>query len=633
VFAEMLESRVLVYGGVDRLTNNNNGMTATSFFTQSETTILAYGNNVIVGFNDSGSNNDNSRPGTGSGGPIASNNTGTIAGPEGDGGGGSAGFTGWSRSTDGGVTFTDGGSLPEVGAGNAGDPVFARNNTTGRIYFATLGFTSSTIQVFRSDNNAVSWMPAVIGTPGGSSEDKQWMTVDNFAGAGNGNVYLISRRFGGAPGIYLHRSTDHGATFSAGLQLWTSGQGAFVAVGPGHEVYTFSLQGTTIQMRKSTNLGVSFAAAVTVASGQGGGTNGDLGLTGMRNGTGTFSGFRSNGFAHVVIHPTTGHLFAVYANNPADADKGDIQMVTSTNGGANWSLPTQVNDDDAGRDQWQPTVAMTPDGSRIGVFYYTRVDDAANNLFRYHGRLGTVSGAGVVTFTPSEHISDVASMPEFGRDSAVNSVYMGDYDYAVATNDAFHVVWADNRSALPGGAPRMDPNVYYDRIPLAIAPTVTNSVYTYQTVPHKIAYTFDQNVGASLDTSDLVLKNLTTNVTIPAGDLSVSYNAGTNTGTFSYLGTTDGIVGMLPNGTYEAKLLAAGVTNAGGTPLAADHISNFFFRQGDANHDNVIDGDDYSIIDNGFNTGLSGWINGDFNYDGVIDGDDYAIIDNAFNTQ
>ncbi len=28
-----------------------------------------------------------------------------------------------------------------------------------------------------------------------------------------------------------------------------------------------------------------------------------------------------------------------------------------------------------------------------------------------------------------------------------------------------------------------------------------------------------------------------------------------------------------------------------------------------------------------------GWFNGDFNYDGKINGDDYSLIDNAFNTQ
>ncbi len=54
---------------------------------------------------------------------------------------------------------------------------------------------------------------------------------------------------------------------------------------------------------------------------------------------------------------------------------------------------------------------------------------------------------------------------------------------------------------------------------------------------------------------------------------------------------------------------------------------------GDANLDGVVDGDDYTLIDNGFNNSLTGWHNGDFNYDGVVNGDDYTLIDNAFNTQ
>ena len=30
---------------------------------------------------------------------------------------------------------------------------------------------------------------------------------------------------------------------------------------------------------------------------------------------------------------------------------------------------------------------------------------------------------------------------------------------------------------------------------------------------------------------------------------------------------------------------------------------------------------------------MTGWFNGDFNYDGVVNGSDYTLIDNAFNTQ
>ncbi len=218
-------------------------------------------------------------------------------------------------------------------------------------------------------------------------------------------------------------------------------------------------------MRKSTDQAVTFGTAVTVVSGLTGGTNGDLGLTGIRQGTATASSFRSNEFPHVAVNPVSGHIYVTFNDNPAGTDKADIYMVMSTDGGATWSARTQVNDDLTTTDQWQPTIAVTPDGLNIGIFYYSRQEDAANNLFKYYGRTGSISGS-TVTFTPSFPISDVASLPEFGRDAVVNSVYMGDYNHASATTNEFHVVWSDNRDDLPGGAPRKDPNVYYEKIVL-----------------------------------------------------------------------------------------------------------------------------------------------------------------------
>ena len=424
----------------DALVNNNAGSTGTANFTQSETSIIAFGSNVVIGFNDSGSYT-----------------------------GGANKFTGYSYSTDGGITFVDGGTLPTSSVGDAGDPVLARNELTGRIYFCTLGFSGSgTIQVFRSDDNGLTYSAPINGTPGGSSEDKQWITVDNFAGPGNGNVYLISRRFGGSSGIYMFRSTDDGATFgpSGGVSIFGGGQGAFVAVGPDHSVYAFYYNGTSsILVRKSTDFGVTFGTAVTVVSGLIGGTNGDLGLTGIRQGTSTPSSFRSSEFPHAAVNPISGHIYVTYANDATGSDKADIFMKMSTDGGATWSASTRVNDDATTTDQWMPTIAVTPNGADIGIFYYSRQEDAANNLFKYYGRTGTISGS-TVTFTPSFAISDVASLPEFGRDNVVNSVYMGDYNHASATANAFHVVWSDNRDDLPSGSPRKDPNVYYEKIVL-----------------------------------------------------------------------------------------------------------------------------------------------------------------------
>ena len=54
---------------------------------------------------------------------------------------------------------------------------------------------------------------------------------------------------------------------------------------------------------------------------------------------------------------------------------------------------------------------------------------------------------------------------------------------------------------------------------------------------------------------------------------------------------------------------------------------------GDTDFNGVVDFDDYSRTDSGFNLGRTGWFNGDFDLNGVVDFDDYSLIDMAFNTQ
>src|SRR5262247_3415238 len=524
---------VPVISPLNSLTNNNAGATGTGLFTQSETAIAAFGNTVVVGFNDSGSNS-----------------------------GGTNKFTGFARSTDGGATFTDGGTLPTNPGGDAGDPVLARNNTTGRIYFATLGFSVSTIQVFRSDDNGATWMAPVNGTPGGASEDKEWITVDNFAGAGNGNVYLVSRRFAAPQGIYFFRSTDHGATYgpTGGTLITPGSQGAFVAVGPDHSVYVFWYAGATLQMRKSTDQGLTFGAPVTVASGLVGGPNGDLALTGIRQGTTTPSGFRSNEFPHAAVNPVNGNIYVVYNNNPAGVDKADIFVVQSTDGGVTWGAPVRVNDDATTTDQWQPTLAVTPDGANLGVFYYSRQEDPVNNnLFKFYGRTASISGP-TLAFAPSFAISDVASLPEFGRDSVINPTYMGDYDMAVATLGAFHVVWADNRNDLPGGAPRKDPNVFYKRIDLNIH--VTTTVPAVASVISTQPTTFTVNISEPVDPASLQASDFAVNG-ISASDFA--YTPGSTTIVFTFDAspvTTEGLQTMsVPAGAFIGAVT--------GNPVAA----------------------------------------------------------------
>jgi hypothetical protein len=79
--------------------------------------------------------------------------------------------------------------------------------------------------------------------------------------------------------------------------------------------------------------------------------------------------------------------------------------------------------------------------------------------------------------------------------------------------------------------------------------------------------------------------------------------------------------------------VATGLTSFEGQTVNATDVLVKYTYYGDADLSGVVDGSDYSRIDNGSLLHLTGWYNGDFNYDGVINGSDYTLIDNSYNTQ
>ena len=225
--------------------------------------------------------------------------------------------------------WLDQGTLPNDANGDAGDPVLARNNSTGTIILATLGFSNAnTLPTFRSNNDGASYLSQVDGDGGGTDNDKEWLACDNFVGSGQGNFYMFYRDFGiGTGGMSFTRSTDDGATWSARQVLASNvGQGAWVTVAANHDVYAFWLiggGGAPVQQvfRKSTDQGTTFGAQTTVATLRTTGINGDLGLNG---------GFRTNAFVQVVAHPTDpNQLYVVWNDKNIDTNSqcGWIQKV------------------------------------------------------------------------------------------------------------------------------------------------------------------------------------------------------------------------------------------------------------------------------------------------------------------
>ena len=174
--------------------------------------------------------------------------------------------------------------------------------------------------------------------------------------------------------------------------------------------------------------------------------------------------------------------------------------------------------------------------------------------------------------------------------------------------------------------------VTQDRIP----PTVARSVFNFLT-GQNLQVTFTQNVGASLTTADIQLQNLTTGQFVPAGSMSVSFNATTNTATITFPGFASGI---LPDGNYRLTLLSSGITNGAGQQLDADRNGtggdnftfDFFVLAGDANRDKRVNLADFNILAANFGQSPRDFSQGDFNYDSIVNLADFNLLASRFGT-
>jgi len=224
-------------------------------------------------------------------------------------------WLGYYRSENGGQSFVSslvpgypGDSSPyaaraHVRTSSAGDPVIAWDNH-GRVY---MGSESSGDPALSKKTFGDVWV-AVFDNPGGVNgnpqndgkhfvrseivahgssapnllgvfHDKTAIEVDRTGGACDGNVYFSWARFNGSGNnaIYLSRSTDHGATWSAPAKVTVNGvqgvQNPDIAVtGNGHVYITFrefrsnGSATDSVDYVKSTDCGRTFSAPQVVTT-------------------------------------------------------------------------------------------------------------------------------------------------------------------------------------------------------------------------------------------------------------------------------------------------------------------------------------------------------------------------------
>src|SRR5262249_40544108 len=150
----------------------------------------------------------------------------------------------------------------------------------------------------------------------------------------------------------------------------------------------------------------------------------------------------------------------------------DVFLSFSTDGGATWTR-MKVNDDATPADQWQPAMAVNPSGNALGIFWYDRRLDIHNSLIDRFGVVASIGGS-TGTFGPAFAITHTSCPAVIGQDPGVKPDYMGDYDVAVADDNAFYVPWGDNR--LADMAHANQPDVRFARIPINVnpLPSITN---------------------------------------------------------------------------------------------------------------------------------------------------------------
>jgi murein DD-endopeptidase MepM/ murein hydrolase activator NlpD len=195
--------------------------------------------------------------------------------------------------------------------------------------------------------------------------------------------------------------------------------------------------------------------------------------------------------------------------------------------------------------------------------------------------------------------------------------------WSAFSNDWNNNLWVWYRVRWDNGLEGWSAQNWLRKFVDTIPPTVQQSEFVYQTAPHQLTYRFSEDVGASLQPSDLVVRNLQTQAQVLVA--GVSFDPSTYTATFT-------LNGIVPDGAYRATLSGGGVSDPAGNPMGQDHHLDFWFLQGDANRDGRVNLADFNIVAANFGQPNRTFAQGDFNYDGVVNLQDFNILAGRFGT-
>lgn len=346
-----------------------------------------------------------------------------------------------------------------------------------------------------STDAGITWRPPVVVESGFGCDlsnrqlfnDKEWVVTDNnLSSRYYGRTYLTWTKFESASGAYV-RSAIFESHSDDGGKHWTkaqeiSGSNAALCtyqetgpagqcdenqfsvptVGPDGTIYvafendqnqvlweTGEAFDDQYLLVKSTDGGRTWSSPTFIVGLEDGTADYPINVSGRQ----TLTGYqvRINSAGNIVASPTDGTLYLVFSDNRNGSHdvanpvtNTDIFLMVSSNGGASWSGPTQV--DLGAGDQWFPWVEVNPMNGKIGILYNDRgtSNGALYNVSVAEGTPGSLSKT-VVSTAPSDPTQSRyfrARIP--GCENC--ATFHGDYNnISYGSDGTAHMAWTDMR--------------------------------------------------------------------------------------------------------------------------------------------------------------------------------------------
>ena len=342
------------------------------------------------------------------------------------------------RSSDSGSTWTQTAEL--TGSGICCDPTVAWSGDGVTAYSATLG---NGVYVYRSTDNGANWSAPVIVPTTDNNVDKEYLHVDTENTSPNyENVYICwhlnnVQKFS--------RSVDRGVTFSSPVTFSSapSGIGCDLTSDSAGNVYFFypATNLKKIELLKSTDGGVTFAAPVQVSSTQG---SFDFPIPSMparhafiyNSADVDLSNSAYRNSIYVAYTDSTAPTTNTAANNHAR-----IQVAYSRDGGATWQVRTPHATADSNTvDRFHPWMKVDNNG-RVHVVFYDTTNSADRTGVDY---FYSYSDNGGDDWSPPTRLTSI-NMPK-----PTSSFEWGDYNGMDMVLTQALGIYTDNRDEGDG---------------------------------------------------------------------------------------------------------------------------------------------------------------------------------------